>query len=179
MQSSRRNFVKAGLGAVTLGAAGGAAWLAAGPAKPEPGIVSALAALAQIEAADVVKSSGAWRPFKVLHHLAQSVEMSLVGYPQHKSELFQRTAGAAAFAVFRRRGKMQHGLDEPIPGAPEIAATGDVSEAINRLRSALLAFEGFTGVLAPHFAYGVLSHEQYAVAHALHVNNHLLEFSLA
>ena len=46
--------------------------------------------------------------------------MSLDGFPQPKSAAFQRTVGAAAFTVFQWRGKMTHGLDEPIPGAPAL-----------------------------------------------------------
>ena len=30
-----------------------------------------------------------------------------------------------------------------------------------------------TGELKPHFAYGALSHEEYAAAHVLHLYNHL------
>ncbi|RYF40815.1 MAG: DUF1569 domain-containing protein, partial [Comamonadaceae bacterium] len=44
------------------------------------------------------RATGAWPLATVLDHLAQSVEMSLDGYPQPRSALFQRTAGRAAFA---------------------------------------------------------------------------------
>ena len=63
-----------------------------------------LAWLDGIEAAPMVKSTGAWPVAAVLDHLAQSVEMSMDGFPQPKSALFQKTAGRAAFSVFRARG---------------------------------------------------------------------------
>ena len=122
-------------------------------------------------------ATGAWSPFRVFSHVAQSVEMSMSGYPAHKPALFKRTLGRTAFAVFRKRGAMHHALDEPIPGAPAIGADGDVTAALERLRDALKAFEAHRGPLAPHFAYGELSHTQYTLAHVLHLNNHLAELT--
>ncbi|MFK7886336.1 MAG: DUF1569 domain-containing protein [Gammaproteobacteria bacterium] len=177
MTMTRRKILAASLGTFAVGAVGTASWLATGPALPEPGIARALARLDQFDAGSGLSTHGAWSAFKVFEHLAQSVEMSIHGYPEHKSALFQRTAGAAAFAVFRKRGQMRHGLDEPIPGAPGIESDGDVASAMARLRTALLDFEAYQGTLAPHFAYGQLSREQYAIAHALHLDNHLLEFT--
>lgn len=58
-----------------------------------------------------------WSWSQTLEHCAQSIEYSLQGYPQLYSPLFQHTAGAAAFAVFRARGYMQHDINEPIPSA--------------------------------------------------------------
>ena len=37
----------------------------------------------------------------------------------------------------------------------------------------------FGGALQPHFAYGALDKKAYATAHAMHVYNHLTEFSVA
>ena len=61
----------------------------------------------------------------VFEHLAQSIDMSLDGFPEPKSALFQNTVGAAAFAVFKWRGKLNHGLTDPIPGAPALAQAED------------------------------------------------------
>ena len=80
--------------------------------------------------------------------------------------------GAAAFAVFQWRGKMRHGLDEPIPGAPALTLQGDWKPAASRLRGALARFEAHTGPLKPHFAYGALSHAEFAQAHVFHIANH-------
>jgi hypothetical protein len=125
-----------------------------------------------LEAAPSVKTTGAWPLSAVLEHLAQSVEMSIDGYPQSKSALFQRTAGRAAFAVFRMKGRMSHGLDQPIPGAPSLSAGADWKDAAQRLRRAIARFEAHDGAFRPHFAYGALSKADYALAHSMHVTNH-------
>lgn len=125
-----------------------------------------------LERARSVRMSGAWPLSSVLDHLAQSVEMSMDGYPQPKGALFQMTAGRAAFAVFRARGKMSHGLAEPIPGAPPLDIGPDWKLAAGRLRAALARFDAHTGPLKPHFAYGELSKADYEIAHCMHIANH-------
>lgn len=122
--------------------------------------------------AQEVRSTGSWPLVAVMEHMAQSVEMSLDGFPQPKSALFQSTVGAAAFAVFQWRGRMTHGLAEPIPGAPALTLQGDWKPAAQRLRAALLRFDAHTGALQPHFAYGKLSKTEFAQAHVLHIANH-------
>lgn len=122
--------------------------------------------------AQEVRSTGTWPLVAVMAHMAQSVEMSLDGFPQPKSALFQSTVGAAAFAVFQWRGRMTHGLAEPIPGAPPVAMQGDWKPEAQRLRAALLRFDTYTGALQPHFAYGKLSKSEFAQAHVLHIANH-------
>ena len=134
--------------------------------------------LDRLAAARGARSTGAWPLPAVLEHLAQSIEMSLDGYPQPRSALFQNTAGAAAFAVFQWRGRMSHGLDEPIPGAPPLALPGDLTASVARLRAAIARFDGHSGALAPHFAYGRLDKAQYARAHTLHIANHQDEIVL-
>lgn len=116
-------------------------------------------------------TTGPWPLAAVLDHLAQSVEMSMDGFPKPKSELFQRTAGAAAFAFFKWRGEMRHDLAAPIPGAGPLEAE-DWQASANRLRAAIQRFQRHDGPLAPHFAYGPLSKFDYAIAHTLHVANH-------
>lgn len=119
-----------------------------------------------------VSTSGAWPLGVVLAHLAQSIEMSMDGYPQPRSDLFQATAGSAAFAFFKWRGRMSHGLAEPIPGAPPLAASIAPREGLQRLGAAIQRFEAYSGALKPHFAYGQLSKSDYALAHSLHIANH-------
>ncbi|WP_239024330.1 DUF1569 domain-containing protein [Ramlibacter humi] len=125
-----------------------------------------------LERAPAVRATGAWPLSAVLDHLAQSVEMSLDGFPQPKSELFQHTAGSAAFAVFKWRGRMSHGLAEPIPGAPALSAGADWRLSALRLRHAIGRFQANQGALKPHFAYGALSKGDYSLAHAFHIANH-------
>ena len=149
-----------------------APWPIAGLAAPPGGLDDALAWLDTLVRQPAVRTTGAWPIGTVLQHLAQSIEMSLDGYPAPRGALFQHTAGAAAFGYFKWRGHMSHGLDEPIPGAPALAASTDVGRGADRLRAAITRFQRHQGPLAPHFAYGALSRSDYAIAHALHIANH-------
>jgi len=121
---------------------------------------------------------GAWPIGAVLEHLAQSVEMSMDGFPRQNSRLFQKTVGSAAFAFFQWRGKMSHDLAEPIPGAPAFGAM-QWQAAASRLREAIARFNGYNGMLKPHFAYGPLTKAEYAQAHAMHIANHRDEIRVA
>ena len=123
------------------------------------------------------RSTGAWSLAQVLNHAAQSVEYSMHGFPRLKPALFRATAGRLAFAVFRRRGRMSHPLDAPIPGAPALAAGDPVGPAATRLLAALYAFEAWTGPLAPHFAYGALDKAAYTQAHLMHLADHWTEIT--
>jgi hypothetical protein len=138
-------------------------------ASPLDGIVRWLD---ELEASAAPRTTGSWPLASVLDHLAQSVEMSMDGFPQPRSALFQRTLGRTAFGVFRRKGRMRHGLDQPIPSAPPVRSDGDWRAAAQRLRAAITSFQQHRGELRPHFAYGALSKDEYALAHALHIENH-------
>jgi hypothetical protein len=124
------------------------------------------------------KTTDGWPLVSVLDHMAQSVEMSLDGFPQPKPEIFQNTLGAAAFAVFKWRGKMSHSLTDPIPGAPALSLATDWRPASLRLRTAIERFDKHQGPLKPHFAYGNLSKADFALAHVLHIANHQDEILL-
>jgi hypothetical protein len=172
---NRRRFLKAS--AVTSGlvmTSGGIAWLSISEAS---GPVNIEFLLNQLD--DIIpqshRSIGEWELAKILVHCAQSVEYSFEGYPQHKSELFKQTIGSVAFALFESKKKMTHDLTQPIAGAPEVANNQSVDEAVERLRKALVDFNNYQGKLAPHFAYGELSKQQYGLAHVMHFNNHWSE----
>lgn len=135
--------------------------------------------LDRVDRAANARAVGAWPLGAVLEHLAQSIEMSMDGYPEPRSDLFQRTAGSAAFAWFQWRGRMSHGLADPIPGAPALMAGADWRPASSRLRAAITRFNGYGGPLRPHFAYGALAKPEFAVAHQLHIANHQDEIVLA
>jgi len=98
------------------------------------------------------------------------------GYPAMKPKLFQNTIGKLAFSVFNANGRMTHGLDEVIPGEIVVSDNKDVLQARQRLIDSLTSFDSYEKNFQPHFAYGKLSKSQYALAHAMHVNNHLQEF---
>ncbi len=138
-----------------------------------PTLAAALKTLEALPAAARTKSG--WDLARVLHHAAQSVEFSMQGFPQLKSGLFRATVGKAAFAVFDGRGRMSHGLDEPIPGAPVLAEGAPRAEARARLLKALRDFDAWTGPLQPHFAYGALDKPAFARAHLMHLADHWSE----
>lgn len=172
---NRRSLLLAGL--TVVGAAGAAGWFAL-PGGTRPLTISAASAeLTKLKGAKI-RHTGGWTPAQVFEHMAQSVEYSMTGFPQPKSALFQSTAGATAFAVFQAKGAMKHSLTEPIPGAPTLASNGDQDAALDRLLKSLAQFDSFGGELKPHFAYGALDKGAYAAAHAMHVFNHLTEFSV-
>ena len=122
-------------------------------------------------------TSGEWALTAIFEHLAQSVEYSMTGYPEHKPRWFQQTLGKTAFSVFSAKREMSHTLNEAIPGAPPLSTSPNVDPALARFRQSLIAFQSYQGALAPHFAYGVLSKAQYEQAHIMHFNNHLQEIS--
>ena len=135
--------------------------------------------LDRVETAREVRTTGAWPMGAVLEHLSQSIEMSMDGFPQPRSALFQNTAGNAAFAFFKWRGCMSHGLAEPIPGAPALGAGADWKPAAKRLRTAIQRFASYNGTLKPHFAYGALTKSEFVLAHQMHIANHQDEIVLA
>ncbi|MDX9844162.1 MAG: DUF1569 domain-containing protein [Aquabacterium sp.] len=119
-----------------------------------------------------------WTWPATLTHCTQSIRFALTGYPQAKSELFQRTVGSAAFQVFAWRGQMSHDLSEPIPGAPTLNPQADPHAALAALHQAIDDFHRHTGPLQPHFAYGRLSKVEYELAHAMHLANHFAAFDI-
>ncbi|NMP31987.1 DUF1569 domain-containing protein [Thalassotalea sp. M1531] len=126
-----------------------------------------------------VTTTGQWSLYQILVHCAQSVEYSMIGYPEHKSPVFKNTVGKFAFSAFSAKRRMAHGLNEAIPGAPEISGAADLPSAFERFKQSLLTFQNYKGKLAPHFAYGELTKMQYEQAHVMHFNNHLNEIIIA
>ena len=72
-----------------------------------------------------------------------------------------------------------HPLDQPIPGAPVLVNDVPNDVALLELITELELFIAWQGDLAPHFAYGPLSKQQYYSAHYLHIQDHLTEISLS
>lgn len=120
-----------------------------------------------------LRSLKGWSPAEVFNHCAQSIEYSISGYPQLKPGWFRSSVGPLAFSVFAARGAMRHPLNEAIPGAAPLNAPATQAQALQRLQQAFTDFAAYQGELQPHFAYGALSHADYAQAHVLHLYNHL------
>jgi hypothetical protein len=177
--TNRSGSFREGRRDASAGTLGGAARLRLhrkDPAMPPfDSVSSALRALAQLELRPL-RGTGAWDVPHVLHHFAQSVEYSMTGFPVLKPAWFRATAGPLAFALFSWRGRMTHGLDQPIPGAPAIAQGQPLPAAVERATAALQAFERYPGPLMPHFAYGVLDKTAFRRAHLMHLADHWREF---
>lgn len=137
----------------------------------------ALVEAEKLALAAVSQRGPVWTLAQTCIHCAQSIEYSLTGFPVSKSELFQRTAGAAAFSVFVWRGRMSHNLAEEIPGAPDLDPGIDLDAAMQRLRKSINSFARAETALKPHFAYGLLAKPEYEQAHAMHLANHFSAFS--
>jgi len=133
--------------------------------------------LERLDTMDVsgIETTGSWEVARIFNHLAQSIEFSITGYPVLKSLKFRRTLGSLAFVISQSKGRMTHGLDEVIPGEV-VDNTADPFAAHSRLLNALKVFDSYDGQIMPHFAYGELSKDNYAIAHVMHINNHLEEF---
>lgn len=142
-------------------------------------LAAAEAELARLSATAKLRSAAVWTWAQTLVHGAQSIEYSMVGFPESNSALFQRTVGAAAFSVFGWRGRMSHDRTEPIPGAPALDSALVPAAALARLQAAVAAFRQWSGPLRPHFAYGVLDKPAYEQAHAMHLADHLSQFDVA
>lgn len=130
-------------------------------------------AFRRLEALDIaaIESTGDWGLGRMFTHLAQGVDFSMSGYPEQKPRLFQATVGKLAFTVFDARGRMSHGLNEPIPG--EDVQDVSAADGLFWLWNSLEKFREYDGPMHPHFAYGHLSKAKFARAHLLHIDNHL------
>ena len=175
----RRRFIKTGIiGGLSIGIVGsGAVWLNT-PSNKDPLTIDAVLAKLDELSTQTILSSGEWSPYQIFTHCAQSIEFSLTGFPEHKSDFFKNTAGQLAFSAFSTKGQMTHNLSEPIPGAQRIESIADIESALNRFKISLIDFKQFDGKLAPHFAYGELSKPEYERAHVMHFYNHLQEISV-
>lgn len=132
--------------------------------------------IARLSKAKELASSATWNWAQTLIHCAQSIDYSMSGFPQSKSAFFQRTVGSAAFRIFALRGRMTHDLADPIPGAPLLDLKAESAHALERLRGSIANFQRWSGPLQPHFAYGALEKNEYELAHAMHLANHLSAF---
>ena len=118
-----------------------------------------------------VTSNNAWSPAQHFVHMAQSIELSVTGYPIHYSDAFKATIGSLAFQLFSSKQASTHNTEELIPGTELISNESSLLKAVERLISAINLFEQSLEV-QPHFAYGELSKKEYYNAHLFHINEH-------
>ena len=112
---------------------------------------------------------GPWTLAQTLSHCAQSIEYSLTGYPKDANVVVRKIFGPMVMRKFLRNGAMKHDLGAAIPGAP--ALDDDVEHARARLLAAIASFAAASAT-KPHFAYGPVSHADYARLHAMHLVDH-------
>ena len=132
----------------------------------------ALAELSKLEKAVNLEVDSDWSLYQNLIHCAQSIEFSMEGFPEMKSELFQNTLGSLVFNKFEKQGYMRHNRNEPIPGATPLVEQGDLQLAYSRVKTAIQNFDDFGAPLKPHFAFGKLSKASYEKAHCMHLADH-------
>lgn len=174
----RRQFIQAGLLGGIAAISAGSWWLGGAAERSELSLAALLKQLNDLDPSRL-SSQGEWNPAQIFHHCAQSIDFSMRGFPQHKSDIFKSSIGSMAFSVFVAQDRMHHQLNEPIPGAPVLSDKTDVGAALQSLKNSLQSFTDYSGKLAPHFAFGVLSKREYEIAHVLHVQNHFGEIVLS
>ena len=108
-----------------------------------------------------------------LAHCAQSLELSVTGFPTQKPAWFQKTIGAFVLGRFIKKGAMSHDTAAPIPGAPDVDRQTTTAAGTQRLKDAIALFRAHPGPLRPHVVYGPVDRARYERVHAMHIANHL------
>ncbi len=122
---------------------------------------------------DLRAANSVWNLSQTVQHCAQTITYSVTGYPKLKPKPFRATVGVLAKRTFLRRGATKHSLGAEIVGAPPLDPALGVPEAVTRLTDAVQLFSSHRTSHAPHPAYGVCTHEEYAALHAMHLVEHL------
>lgn len=134
-----------------------------------------LAELDRIENGSNIRLQQKWSLYKILCHLAQTIQGSMHGFSKVDPPAIQ-SVGKLAFGFFKAQGYMFHSLSQEVPlfngQIGPIPDDGEISEAIQVLRTAIQDFKAFNGALFPHFTYGSLSYEEWELANAFHCADH-------
>lgn len=174
----RRRLLKTGISSVAVLSAGAFGWSALNspPANAFASLQEVVAFIEGLPESSTIESRGEWNAFQIVTHLRQSINYSMIGFPQHKPEWFKATLGGLAFHLFALKGATTHGLSTPIPGASELHPQGSAMDELVQLKQdiqTLLQQKQFE----PHFAYGALSREQYELAQLFHINEHFTQLT--
>lgn len=174
---NRRQFVTSSAAVSAMALGGGYIGLNHIMTKKDLSLDTVLDQLSVLENKDFT-FVGQWNAFQTLTHMKQSIDFSMFGFPEHKSDLFKSTAGVIAYSLFSSQGSMSHNLAEPIPGTKKLDIEGDAKLAVKALITSIEKFKMFKNPLEPHFAFGELSKREYEIAHALHIHNHFDELKI-
>lgn len=173
---TRRRALKLGGALALAGLTGGGSFLTIAPARASiPPLSKVEAWLQRLEKLEGATPEGQ-SLFQTLVHCAQSLELSLTGFPEPKPAWFRSSVGPLVARYFLASGRMSHNLAAPIPGAPAVPREGHLAEAFARLRHALSSFEEAVRAgagLRPHFAYGEVAPDDFARLQVLHLADHL------
>lgn len=134
-------------------------------------LTEAAAELDRIEKAVSVHATGLWSYPQILDHLADAFESSISTYPSLVPAFIRKTLGKLIYTRMVNNGFMSSG--SPNPSAPKVRKEGDARISMKRLRKAMSRFESHKGEMAVHPMFDVLSKEQFAHLHAMHMANHL------
>ncbi len=135
-------------------------------------LTEALVELERLEKSKEILTTGTWDVSQIMRHCAQSIDFSLTGFPTVKPYLFRKTIGKLVSSHFLSKGTMNHNLNDPIPGAPELIPSADFQKGITILKKSIHSFLEYKGELKMHFVYGEASKEDYEKFHAMHIANH-------
>ncbi|WP_019914277.1 DUF1569 domain-containing protein [Paenibacillus sp. HW567] len=116
-----------------------------------------------------------WSLFEMLTHCSQTIEYSMVGYPQMKPKIVRNTIGRMVIRKFLRQGFMKHDLAAHVPGAAKLEKQGTAKEGIEILLKSIDKFTAYNGPLAPHLVFGALSKEEYDKYFTMHIADHFSE----
>lgn len=175
----RRTFIELGLGLSAVAGAATYGWLSLRPPRATDfsSLSNAIEYIENLPDNAFIVSSGYWSAHQIFVHLKQSVDYSMVGFPEQKSKWFQVTLGSLAYHLFEAKGGSTHPLFKPIPGAEPLPVRGNTYKALQSLAASLKQFQQSQN-FKPHFAYGTMSKSQYELAHLMHINEHFSEIDV-
>jgi hypothetical protein len=118
-----------------------------------------------------------WSPYVIFVHCSKTIEYSMVGYPELKPLIIRNTIGKVVIAKFMKQGFMKHDLMADVAGSPVIEDKGSFQEGMDILLTSIEKFIQYQGDLRPHLLFGKLNKESYDQYFAMHIADHLREFS--
>ncbi|MCB1142700.1 MAG: DUF1569 domain-containing protein [Leptospiraceae bacterium] len=127
--------------------------------------------ISRIERASDLESTGVWSAFQIIQHITENIHYSMHGFPSLKNVLFRKTIGRLFFNHMMKNKEMKPGL--PNPGSPKKREEGSIVPAIQRLKWTIKEFQEFSGEMALHPVFDILSKQDWEKLHWIHFSLHL------